>query len=191
MLATYPRITPPVVIETDRLILRPWQDRDRAPFAAMNADPQVMEFFPSLCTREQSDGIATRLQQHNQDWGWSFWATELRASGQFIGFIGLQIPNPAVPFYPCVEVGWRLGREHWGHGYATEGARASLDFGFGQLHLAEILAFVAVENRRSRAVMDRLGMTDQRQNFIHPMVTPEARYQSHCLYRIKAEEWPA
>lgn len=189
MLDTLPRLTPAVTLETDRLILRPWHALDNAPFAAMNADPQVMEFFPSVCTRAQSDAIVDRLQQHNNTWGWSFWATELRASGEFIGFIGLQVPRPEVPVYPCVEVGWRLARAHWGQGYATEGARASLTFGFKELNLPNIVAFVAEENHRSRAVMHRLGMTDQHQPFIHPLVTPEARHKMHCLYKISAEEW--
>ncbi len=148
-----------------------------------------MEFFPSLCTREQSDAIVNRISGHNNQWGWSFWATELRATGEFIGFVGLQVPREEVPAYPCVEVGWRLARAHWGKGYATEGARASLTFGFDTLGLQDIVAFVAEGNYRSRAVMARLGMQDQHQPFIHPMVPPEATHQMHCLYRIRRDTW--
>ena len=189
MMADLPHIQPPAVLQTTRLILRPWQESDLAPFAAMNADPEVMEFFPSVCTREQSDAIVSRISGHNDTWGWSFWATELRATGEFIGFIGLQVPRPEVPAYPCVEVGWRLTRSHWGQGYATEGARASLTFGFETLGLQDIVAFVAEGNLRSRAVMARLGMQDQHQPFIHPLVTPEARHKMHCLYQIRRTTW--
>ncbi len=183
------QITPAVVLETARLRLRPWQVSDYAPFAALNADPEVMEFFPSTATRAESDGIIRRLQAHIDDYGWGFWAVELLATGEFIGFVGLLVPRPEIPFHPCVEVGWRLAVKHWGHGYATEGARASLNFAFEQLELDHVVAFVVPENRRSRAVMERLGMTDTLKTFVHPAFPPECRFTSCCLYRIERDDW--
>src|SRR5688572_16828689 len=119
-----------IELETPRLRLRQWRDADRAPFAALNADPLVMEFFPSLQSREASDGSVDAWQSQLDERGWSNWAVELLASGTFIGFVGLSVPKRMLPFSPCVEVGWRLARRHWGHGYATEGARAALRVGF-------------------------------------------------------------
>lgn len=183
------KIKPAVILETERLRLRPWQASDSAPFAAMNGDERVMEFFPSVVTPEVSDGIMTRLQDHFNEYGWGFWAVELRATGEFIGFIGLLVPRPEIPAYPCVEVGWRLAAQHWHQGYATEGARASLDFAFDQLGLDHVVAFVVPENTPSRAVMHRLGMRDQHQPFIHPMMPEGSRFRTCCLYRINRDEW--
>lgn len=189
MLDDLPRISPPVELLTERLRLRPWCDTDRAPFAAMCADEQVMRYFPSTINQEQSDGVVARLQGHFATWGWGFWAAELRATSEFIGFIGLLVPRPDIPAYPCVEVGWRLAPQFWGKGYATEGARASLDFAFDRLALDSVVAFVVEQNQPSRAVMHRLGMQNQQQNFIHPAVAPDSRYPNHCLYRISRTQW--
>lgn len=189
MIVECPRFSPAMELLTPRLLLRPWHDTDRAPFAAMCATEQVMRYFPSVITEEQSNIVVTRLQAHLDKWGWGFWAAELRATGQFIGFIGLLVPNENVPAYPCVEVGWRLAPEFWGKGYATEGARTSLDFAFDNLGLESVVAFVVEQNQPSRAVMHRLGMQDQQQNFIHPAVSPDSRYPNHCLYRIGREQW--
>jgi RimJ/RimL family protein N-acetyltransferase len=185
----YPRIIPPVELLTERLRLRPWCDADRAPFGGMNADERVMQYFPSVITQEQTDGVITRVQGHFDTWGWGFWAAELRATGEFIGFIGLLVPRPDIPAYPCVEVGWRLAPQFWGKGYATEGAAASLDFAFDRLALESVVAFVVTQNQPSRAVMHRLGMHNQEQNFVHPAVGPDSRYPEHCLYRIGREQW--
>lgn len=184
-----PKIEPAVIIETERLRMRPWQASDSTPFAAMNGDERVMEFFPSVINKEASDGIISRLQDHFNEYGWGFWAVELRATGEFIGFIGLLVPRKEIPAYPCVEVGWRLAPQFWHQGYATEGARASLDFAFDQLGLAYVVAFVVPENTPSRAVMHRLGMRDMNQPFIHPMMPEGSRYRTCCLYRIDREQW--
>jgi len=155
----------------------------------MNADPAVMEFFLSPQSRAMSDASIDAWQSQFEERGWSNWAAELRSSGEFIGFIGLSIPKRVLPFSPCVEVGWRLAREHWGRGYATEGARAALRIGFEQLTLPEIVSFTSVLNLRSRAVMARIGLRDTNQDFDHPGLPENHRLRPHCLYRITRTQW--
>ena len=147
-----------IELETPRLRLRQWRESDREPYAAMSADRVVMEFFRSLQSRGISDASIDGWQSQLAARGWSNWAVELLESGQFIGFVGLSVPRRALPFSPCVEVGWRLARRYWGQGFATEGARAALGVGFERLALPEIVSFTSVGNLRSRAVMERLGM---------------------------------
>ena len=155
----------------------------------MNADPAVMEFFPSLQSREASDASIDRWQAQFALQGWSNWAAELLASGQFIGFIGLSVPGRVLPFSPCVEIGWRLGKGHWGKGYATEGARAVLEVAFQRLGLSEVVSFTSLGNLRSRAVMERIGLRDTRQDFEHPGLPEGHALRRHCLYRITREQW--
>jgi len=175
--------------ETARLRLRQWRDEDRDPFAAMNADPEVMEFFPSHQSRASSDATVDAWRSQLAERGWSNWAVEALATGRFVGFIGLSIPRRALPFSPCVEVGWRLARPWWGNGYATEGARAALRIGFERLALPEIVSFTAIGNRRSRAVMERIGMQNANQDFEHPAVPEGHSLRLHCLYRITKAQW--
>ena len=168
-------------IQTERLLLRNWQDSDREPWAAMNADPRVREFFPSVLTREESDAAFDRLSSGLAERGWGLWAIE--ADGAFLGFTGLAVPG----FRDGVEIGWRLAASAWGHGYATEAARAALDYGFTELGLPEILSFTAVQNLRSRAVMERIGMArDEAGDFEHPNVPVGSPVRAHVLYRITA-----
>jgi RimJ/RimL family protein N-acetyltransferase len=165
-------------LRTERLVLRQWRDEDRAPFAALNADPIVMEHFPSTMTREASDAFVDFNMAAIADRGWGLWAVE--AEGEFIGFVGLNEPR----FRPGVEIGWRLARRAWGHGYATEAARAVLAFAFGELGLAEVISFTSTTNVRSQRVMERVGMTrDPAEDFDHPNVTDE-RLRRHVLYRV-------
>ena len=178
-----------IEIKTPRLRLRQWRDSDRQPFAALNADPAVMEFFPSAQSRTASDASIDSWQSQLATQGWSNWAIELQVSGQFIGFTGLSVPRRVLPFSPCVEVGWRLSRQHWGCGYATEAARASLRVGFEQLALPQIVSFTAVANLRSRAVMERIGMHNTHQDFEHPGVPQGHRLRLHCLYRVTNEQY--
>jgi RimJ/RimL family protein N-acetyltransferase len=175
--------------ETGRLLLRRWRDADRAPFAAHNADPEVMRYFASTLDRAASDATVDRILAHWELHGWGPWAAELRSTGEFIGFLGLLVPRFPLPGNPGVEVGWRLGRAHWGHGYATEGARAALELGFGELGLQEIVAVTALGNVRSRAVMERLGLHDANLEFDHPGVPEGNAVRRHCLYRIEKAEW--
>ena len=176
---------PIIEFETARLRLRQWRDTDREPFAALNADARVMEFFPAPLSRAESDAIANRCESLMAERGWGVWAVETKAEAQFIGFVGLHIPTDELPFTPCVEILWRLAAEHWGKGYATEAARGALRVGFEQIGLAEIVSFTAVINHRSQAVMERLGMKREVATFEHPLVA----VSRHCLYRIAQEHW--
>ncbi|WP_020560756.1 GNAT family N-acetyltransferase [Thiofilum flexile] len=171
------------MIATERLILRQWRASDYLPFAQLNADPQVMEYFPSCLTSEESHLRAQHIQHLIEQQGWGFWALELKASGAFIGFTGLNRPTAPFEFNPCIEVGWRLARAFWGYGYATEAAQAALAFGFGELQLTEIVAFTAVQNQRSQAVMQRLGMS-YHHDFSHPHLAEGHPLNKHCLYKI-------
>ncbi len=177
----------PAELRTERLLMRRWQDRDRAPFAALNADPAAMEFFPSPLVREESDALAARIEREFERHGFGLWALELRESGGFIGFTGLAVPPFEAHFTPAVEVGWRLARPAWGHGYATEAGRAALADGFGRVGLEEIVSMTTVRNRRSRAVMERLGMTrDPADDFELPTLPPGDPLRPHVLYRLRA-----
>jgi len=174
---------------TERLQLRQWLSTDRASFAAMSADPQVMKYFPSTLTRSESDAIAEKCETAIAERRWGVWAVELVDTKEFIGLVGLNVPNPNLPCSPCVEVLWRLARPYWGHGYATEAARAALRVGFEQLNLQEIVSFAVVSNHRSRAVMERLNMVDTGETFAHPDVPESSPLREHCLYKISRERW--
>lgn len=176
-------------LRTARLLLRPWRAEDRDAFAALNADPVVMRFFPTTLTREESDQVADRIEAHFVQHGFGFWAIEVLDGPPFVGFTGLSTVTFDAPFTPATEIGWRLAREYWGRGIATEAARAALDFGFGELGLREVVAFAVKDNARSRAVMERLGMThDPRDDFDHPRLPSGDPLQRHVLYRIRRAE---
>ncbi len=172
-----------MILDTERLRLRPWRETDLAPFAAMNADPAVMEHFPSIPTREESDAMAARIMARMREQGWGLWALEVKGGEPFIGFTGLAVPTFEAHFTPCTEVGWRLARSAWGKGYATEAARAALAFAFGELGLEEIVSFTAATNRRSMAVMERLGMRRDGE-FEHPRIAEGSPVRRHVLYRL-------
>ncbi len=174
-------------IETPRLLLRAWREKDLAPFAALNADPRVMEYFPSILTRAESDALAARIAEHFDQHGFGVWAAELRATGEFVGFIGLNIPGFSAHFTPCVEIGWRLAFEHWGRGLATEGARAVLGQAFTTLRLPEVVSFTTAANLRSRRVMEKIGMErDPQDDFDHPLLERGHPLRPHVLYRARA-----
>lgn len=179
----------PIEPDTPRLRLRQWRDDDLTPFAALNAAPDVMAHFPAPLQRQESDALARRCQALIAERGWGFWAAELEESGAFIGFVGLHAPLAELPFAPCVEVGWRLARAHWGRGLASEAARAALKVGFERLGLAEIVSFTAIGNLRSRAVMERIGMRRTNEDFDHPAVPSGSPLRAHCLYRLDRESW--
>jgi RimJ/RimL family protein N-acetyltransferase len=177
-------------LTTDRLLLRQWRDSDREPFAALNADPAVMEHFPALQTREQSDALIDRNIPDLDDRGWGLWALEVKDTGEFIGFTGLNVPTFEAPFLPGVEIGWRLAKGAWGNGYATEAARAALAYGFGPIGLDEIVSFTATTNLPSQRVMQRIGMVhDEAGDFDHPRVEEGHRLRRHVLYRINRAQW--
>jgi RimJ/RimL family protein N-acetyltransferase len=175
------------VLTTARLTLRDWHEEDLPHFAALNADPAVMEFMPRPLSRAESDDFVRRAQRHIEARGWGLWAVEGRADGQFIGYVGLAVPSFSEHFTPCVEIGWRLRRASWGHGYATEAARECLRVAFETLGLPEVVAFTVPANVRSRAVMQRLGMVhNPRDDFDHPRLPPGHALRRHVLYRLGA-----
>ncbi len=178
----------PIEFETDRLLIRQWRSADREPFALLNADPKVMEFFPALLNRAESDAMAERCQSPIDERGWGLWATESKATKEFIGFVGLHIPSPELPFSPCVEIGWRLAFRFWGKGFATEAAKSALRVGFALLDLPEIVSFTTLDNLKSRAVMVRLGMVEAA-NFAHPQIPEGSALRQHCLYRLSRSRW--
>ncbi len=176
---------PPNEIRTERLWLRPWRAADREPFAALNADPRVMEFMPKRLTRAESDAFVGRIGAHFLDHGFGLWAVQILGGAKFAGYVGLSVPRFHARFTPCVEVGWRLAAEHWGRGYATEGAKAAVAFGFEQLGLKEIVSFTVPANVRSIRVMERIGMTrDPADDFDHPLLPEGHPLRRHVLYRI-------
>lgn len=180
----------PTAIETDHLLLRRWRAEDSEPFAALNADPEVMEHFPSTLSRSESDELIDRIETGFAAHGFGFWALEVRTTGEFIGFTGLGVPSFEAAFTPTVEIGWRLAKSAWGNGYASEAARASLDLGFSEYGLPEVVSFTFEGNDRSRAVMERLGMTRvPSEDFDHPRVPAGNRVVRHVLYRMPAERW--
>ncbi|MGO9488498.1 MAG: GNAT family N-acetyltransferase [Solirubrobacteraceae bacterium] len=176
-------------LETERLLLRRWQPADLDPFAAMNADPAVMEHFPATLSRRDSGRAIARIEAEFEREGFGLWAVEVRGGPRFAGFVGLTRVEGELPFAPAVEVGWRLARAQWGRGLATEAAGAALEDGFARLALAQIVAYTAVANLRSRRVMERLGMRrDRAGDFVHPLLGDGHRLGPHVLYRLRAEQ---
>ena len=179
-------------LDTDRLILREWREEDLEPFAGLNADPRVAEFLPHPLSRAESDALVERIVRHWVEDGVGQWAIERREDAAFLGFTGLARHRFEAPFMPAIEVGWRYAVEAWGHGYATEAARAALAFGFEVRGLDEIVSFTVPANARSLAVMARLGMTrDPADDFDHPNLPPESPLRRHVLYRLPRSRWLA
>jgi len=181
------------IIKTDRLILRPWIEEDLEPFAELNSDSRVMEYFPSTLSFEESNSMAKRMETKIEERGWGFWAVAAPGIAKFIGFIGLNnVDKATLPahFTPALEIGWRLAYEYWGKGYATEGSKRCLQYGFEILNLSEIVAFTAVQNMRSRMVMERIGMTyDPTDDFDHPKLPEGHPLRRHVLYRLGKDRW--
>lgn len=174
----------PAVLQGPRVRLRPWQAGDRARFAQLNADPVAMEFFPTTLTRAESDAMIDRVQAALEERGWGLWCLEIEA--RCAGFTGLNVPTFDAPFMPAIEIGWRMLPEYWGRGLATEAARLALAYAFDVLQAPEVVAFTATANRRSRAVMDRLGMQrDMAGDFDHPRVAAGHPLRRHVLYRLR------
>ncbi len=178
-----------VELRTERLLLRAWSDRDREPFAALNADPEVMCHFPARLSRSESDLLADRIEEDLARDGWGLWALEEPATGRFLGFVGLARPSFEAHFTPAVEIGWRLARDAWGHGFATEAASTVAAFAFEELALDEVVSFTVPANERSRAVMRRLAMRhDPAGDFDHPALPDGHPLRRHVLYRLRARE---
>jgi RimJ/RimL family protein N-acetyltransferase len=177
-------------LRTERLLLRQWKVADLKPFAEMNSDPEVMEFLQGPMERWKSDKMVDRISESFKWRGYGLWAVEVIDGPKFVGYVGLWDAFFDAPFTPAVEVGWRLTRDAWGHGYATEAAQAAVAFGFSKIGLPEIVSFTATENLRSRAVMERIGMTrDESGDFDHPLVPEDSPIRRHVLYRLSAESF--
>ncbi|RUR08875.1 GNAT family N-acetyltransferase [Legionella sp. km772] len=173
-------------INTERLLLRTWNEKDVLPFYEMGQDPRVMEYFPSLWTMEMVKDFINRMVVQLLEKNYTLWALEEKKSQQFIGFVGLNTPTWETPFTPNIEIGWRLAFNYWGKGYASEAAKAVLGYAFASLALSEITAFTVANNWRSRKVMERIGMRrDQKGDFLHPKLEPNHPMALHVLYRIK------
>jgi len=176
-----------LTLRTPRTLLRPWRDADRAPFAALNVDPRVVEFLPGPLTREASDALVDRFRAHFERHGFGPWVLEIPGRIETAGFVGLLETSFQAHFTPCVEIGWRLAPAAWGHGYATEAASAVIEHGLETLGLPEIVSFTVPANTRSRRVMERLGMTrSPDDDFEHPNLTPGHPLRAHVLYRRRA-----
>jgi RimJ/RimL family protein N-acetyltransferase len=177
-------------LSTARLRLRAWRDSDLPAYAALNADPRVMAHMPGLLDRAASDASVAYIREHFAQHGFGLWAVEVPDVADFIGFVGLAVPGFQAHFTPCVELGWRLAHAHWGRGYATEGAAAAADFAFDRVGLEQLVSFTVPANTRSRAVMERLGMThDTAEDFDHPRLLEGDSLRRHVLYRLKRGAW--
>jgi RimJ/RimL family protein N-acetyltransferase len=177
------------IIETDRLILRTWKEEDAEPYYQINQDPKVIEFLRGPLTIKQCRDFTVAANRHQDELGYTLWAAELKENGVLIGFIGLNDPDffsaSDLPFTPHIEIGWRLGSQYWGKGYATEGAKACLAYGFEKVRLSEIVSFTVPQNLRSIRVMEKIGMKrDPKGDFEHPKLAPDHRLSKHVLYRI-------
>lgn len=181
-------------IETERLLMRGWRETDKQPYALLNSDPDAMRHFPSTLSADQSDEMVERMAAAWEQRGFGLWAVERVDTHQFIGFVGLSAPGWHVDgLTPCVEVGWRLAAQHWGHGFAPEGARAALDFAFQQVDLPndEVVSFTTTKNLKSQRVMQKIGLiVDPASEFDHPM-TPGWDEQRHVVYCIDRPTWQA
>lgn len=180
---------PAIEFDTQRLRLRQWRRADYEPLADLNADPKVMEYFPSIQDRKSSEIAVEKWQAEIAERGWGLWAVERRDTAEFIGFVGLHVPSGPLPFMPCVEIGWRLATAHWGKGFASEAAAGALQVGFERLQIPEIVSFTTVLNRKSRAVMTRIGMRDTGVTFQHPQVPLKSPLRQHCLFLLTRDQW--
>jgi 3-dehydroquinate dehydratase/shikimate dehydrogenase len=172
-------------LETARLRLCDWREADREPFITMNGDPLVMRHFLSTLTARETAAMIERNRVHFERHGFGLWAAEIRATGEFAGFIGLAVPTFEAHFTPCVEVGWRLAPRFWNQGLATEGAAEVLRFAFEDLQLVEIVSFTSTVNLASQRVMQKIGMRrNPADDFDHPRIPTEHPLCRHVLYRV-------
>lgn len=181
-------MAPLIEPETPRLVLRQWCAADLVPFAALSADPRVMAHFPALLPPEVSHEVAERLHGLIEKQGWGIWVAALKETGAFVGCVGLNVPSSSLPFSPCVEIAWRLAYPYWGKGLAMEAAQAALAVGFNHLGLEEIVAFTALSNLKSQALMQRLHMQADGE-FEHPQLPLSHPLRPHCLYRLPKHLW--
>lgn len=180
-----------IYLETDRLLLRDWRGDDLEPFAAMNADEKVMKFYPATINREESDTLAMRLQQDMDAIGFGLYAVEVKSAGNFIGYVGISEVRFPADFAPALEIGWRLAAESWGHGYATEAAKACMAHAFSEFGFPDLVSFTTRRNTKSIAVMERIGMVrNPADDFEHPRLPTGHPLRPHVLYRIENPNIP-
>lgn len=178
------------IIETPRLLLRTWEQEDAGPYFQINQDSKVIEHLKGPLTIEEVSSFITGANEQQQKRGYTLWATELKETEELIGFIGLNYDEWQSHFTPSVEIAWRLGSQFWGKGYATEGARAALEYGFKKCNLKEIFSFTVPANTRSSHVMEKIGLKrDPTGDFAHPEIDPSHRLSHHILYRLSVEEY--
>ncbi|WP_019217277.1 GNAT family N-acetyltransferase [Legionella tunisiensis] len=178
------------ILSTERIFLRTWQESDLLPFAQMNADKEVMRYFPNPLAAQETVTLVERIKAHIRLHGFGLWAAELKETNAFIGFIGLSVPTFSAHFTPCVEIGWRLAQPYWGQGLATEGANAVLAYGFSYFKLEEIVSFTTVHNQRSRRVMEKIGLIHHLEDdFVHPNLALNHPLSRHVLYRLSHKQW--
>lgn len=171
------------IFESDRLGFRMWEESDKEPFAKMNANEEVMKYFPKVLESKESDEFVHRIREHFKQNGYGLWVVEIKDTKEFIGFIGFLIATFEAEFTPCVEIGWRLDNKYWNKGYATEGARACLEYGFNELNLERVYSFTAVINEPSQNVMNKIGLKKIGE-FLHPKVEEGSPLKHHVLYKI-------
>ena len=176
-------------LETKRLILRQWQYTDFVPFAKLSGDKDVMKYFPNILSRKESNALAKKIMCFIADNGWGMWAVEIKSTHEFAGFVGLNTPSVDMPPSPCVEIGWRLAKNCWGFGYATEAGQLALNYAFNKLQLEEVVSFTTLKNKNSLAVMARLKMKNIDMNFLHPDIDPSNPLCEHVLYKITKFQW--
>jgi len=178
-----------IEIKTERLTLRQWQKEDYPAFARLNADPDVMKYYPDILTQLESNDMAERFEALLAHRGWGFWVVEKSDEKKFMGFVGLNESTYELPVTPCVEIGWKLAKEYWENGYASEAAKACLKVAFEELDLPEVYSFTSVLNKKSQAVMERLGMVNMKLNFNHPMMPKDSPLLEHVFYKIDNKTW--
>jgi len=176
--------------ESERLGFRRWTEEDKIPFAQMNADKDVMEFFPKLLTKTESDAFVGRIEAHFENFGYALWAIDVKATNEFIGYIGFYSADSDLDFTPCVEIGWRISKKNWHKGYATEGAKACLKYGLDVLNLDEIYSFTSKINVKSINVMEKIGLVKERE-FDHPDIGQESPLKAHVLYKLDINTFKA
>ncbi|PCI75540.1 GNAT family N-acetyltransferase [Candidatus Aerophobetes bacterium] len=178
------------ILETERLILRTWIDTDLQPMCAINQDPKVMQYFPSLQDLDATKHLITKINAHFDTYGYSLYAAVRKDTDEFIGFIGLLNVNFKAHFTPATEIGWRLASNQWGQGFATEGAKAVLDYAFKTLEIPEIVSFTATDNAPSKRVMEKIGLSRQKSDdFDHPKLNDNSPLKRHVLYRLTKEQY--
>jgi len=181
-------MTKQVAFESERLRFRRWSEADKLPFAQMNADDEVMKYFPNKLTRAASDAFIGRIEKHFEEFGYGLWAVEVKETGVFIGYIGFYQATFEADFTPCIEIGWRLSRESWNEGYATEGAKACLDYGFKELKFSEVYSFTSVINIKSINVMKKIGL-EKVGEFNHPRLEQGNPLRAHVVYKLEKEKY--